>query len=56
MAESTATDLHTGLQPAEAAQRLQETGPNLVPDAKQNQLVAFLLKFWASVPWMLRPP
>jgi H+-transporting ATPase len=53
MAESTGTDLHSGLRSAEAARRLHETGPNLVPDEEQNQLLAFLLKFWAPVPWML---
>ena len=42
-----------GLSSSEAERRLQETGPNTVPEDKRHPLRALLLKFWAPVPWML---
>ena len=42
-----------GLSSAEAERRLQETGPNTVPEEKRHPLRALLFKFWAPVPWML---
>lgn len=42
-----------GLTSAEAAQRLQQYGPNEITEAKPNSVLVFLQKFWAPVPWML---
>jgi H+-transporting ATPase len=45
--------LSTGLSSQEAAQRLQQYGPNAVAEEKRHPLLNFLRKFWAPVPWML---
>ena len=42
-----------GLTSREAAKRLQEYGLNTVRQERANRLSAFLVKFWAPVPWML---
>ncbi|MDA8216144.1 MAG: plasma-membrane proton-efflux P-type ATPase [Dehalococcoidales bacterium] len=42
-----------GLTAAEAAKRLQQYGPNEVPERRENPWLSFLRKFWAPVPWML---
>jgi H+-transporting ATPase len=42
-----------GLTSAEAAQRLQQYGPNEVTETKPNSVLVFLQKLWAPVPWML---
>jgi H+-transporting ATPase len=42
-----------GLTSAEAAARLRQYGPNIVPERRPNRLLVFLSKFWAPVPWML---
>jgi H+-transporting ATPase len=42
-----------GLSSQEAAARLQKFGPNAIPEQKPHPIRAFLLKFWAPVPWML---
>jgi len=43
----------TGLTSQEAAQRLQQYGPNAVAEEKRHPVLIFLGKFWAPVPWML---
>jgi H+-transporting ATPase len=42
-----------GLTSSEAERRLQQYGPNLVPEQSARPWLSFLLKFWAPVPWML---
>ncbi len=42
-----------GLSTAEAARRLQQYGPNAIPEPKPNPWLQFLKKFWGPVPWML---
>ena len=43
----------SGLSAAEASRRLQEFGPNSMPDASVHPIRSALGKFWAPVPWML---
>jgi H+-transporting ATPase len=43
----------TGLTSVEAQQRLQQYGPNSLPEEKRRSLLVFLKKLWAPVPWML---
>lgn len=43
----------TGLTSDEARRRLEEFGPNAVPDTALHPLRRALTKFWAPVPWML---
>jgi H+-transporting ATPase len=42
-----------GLTDDEAKKRLEQFGPNAMPDTTVNPLRAALRKFWAPVPWML---
>ena len=42
-----------GLSSDEAGHRLQELGPNSMPDASVHPIRRALGKFWAPVPWML---
>ncbi len=42
-----------GLSTQEAAERLKKFGPNAVLEPKSHPIRAFLMKFWAPVPWML---
>jgi H+-transporting ATPase len=42
-----------GLTEEEARKRLQENGPNSIPEQRRHPLRAFFKKFWAPVPWML---
>src|SRR5580698_6685198 len=42
-----------GLTSDEARRRLQQSGPNAVPDTSIHPLRRALTKFWAPVPWML---
>src|SRR5580704_14195046 len=42
-----------GLSGDEARRRLQELGPNAMPDASVHPVRSALGKFWAPVPWML---
>jgi len=42
-----------GLTSAEAHSRLQEDGPNAMPDVSAHPLRNALAKFWAPVPWLL---
>ncbi len=55
MASSTVKDvpLPAGLTSEEARRRLQQSGPNAVPDTALRPLRRALSKFWAPVPWML---
>src|ERR1019366_382264 len=43
----------TGLTGDEARRRLDEFGPNTIPDAAMRPWRRALAKFWAPVPWML---
>jgi H+-transporting ATPase len=43
----------TGLTSDEVRRRLEEFGPNTVPDTALHPLRRALTKFWAPVPWML---
>jgi len=45
--------IHHGLSEEEAQSRLSQFGPNAIKEDAAHPLVAFLLKFWAPVPWML---
>jgi H+-transporting ATPase len=42
-----------GLSSSEADRRLQQYGPNEVPEKKVNPLVKFLGYFWGPIPWMI---
>src|SRR5579864_4922566 len=46
-------DPPTGLTSDEARRRLQQFGPNAMPDMSAHPLRMALEKFWAPVPWML---
>ena len=46
-------DLPTGLTSGEARRRLEQLGPNAMPDTSVHPLRMALEKFWAPVPWML---
>ncbi|MGC8625629.1 MAG: plasma-membrane proton-efflux P-type ATPase [Phycisphaerae bacterium] len=48
-----AVSVAEGLSAQEAAERLKKFGPNAIPEQKSHPIRAFLLKFWAPVPWML---
>ena len=48
-----AVSVAKGLSAHEAAERLAKFGPNAIPEQKPHPIRAFLLKFWAPVPWML---
>ncbi len=43
----------TGLSNQEAQQRLQQYGPNTIPERRPRPLLVFLSKLWGTVPWML---
>jgi H+-transporting ATPase len=45
-------DLH-GLSTQEAQQRLQQYGPNSIPEEHPHRLLVFLRKLWGPIPWML---
>ena len=42
-----------GLGAEEAARRLEETGPNELPEKTVSPLVKFLGYFWGPIPWMI---
>jgi H+-transporting ATPase len=42
-----------GLSSSEAEKRLQQYGPNEIPEKKVNPLVKFLSYFWGPIPWMI---
>ena len=48
-----ANDSPNGLTSDEARRRLQESGPNSMPDTAVNPLRRALTKFWSPIPWML---
>ena len=43
----------SGLSSNEASSRLQQFGPNSIPDTSVHPIRSALGKFWAPVPWML---
>ena len=43
----------SGLSSSEANSRLQQFGPNSIPDTSVHPIRSALGKFWAPVPWML---
>ncbi|WP_457752083.1 plasma-membrane proton-efflux P-type ATPase [Thermococcus sp.] len=42
-----------GLNGEEARRRLQEVGPNEIPEKKVHPLIKFLSYFWGPIPWMI---
>jgi len=42
-----------GLSSSEAQKRLQQYGPNEIPEKKANPLIKFLSYFWGPIPWMI---
>jgi H+-transporting ATPase len=42
-----------GLSSTEAEKRLQQYGPNEIPEKKVNPLLKFLRYFWGPIPWMI---
>ncbi|GAB6136063.1 plasma-membrane proton-efflux P-type ATPase [Thermococcus prieurii] len=42
-----------GLSSEEARRRLQEVGPNEIPEKKVHPLIKFLSYFWGPIPWMI---
>jgi len=42
-----------GLNEEEARRRLQEVGPNEIPEKKVHPLIKFLSYFWGPIPWMI---
>jgi H+-transporting ATPase len=53
MTASIDVQVPTGLTSEEARKRLENFGPNAVPDTSLHPLRRALAKFWAPVPWML---
>ncbi len=51
--ENPSTPLDAGLSHAEAEKRLQQYGPNTLPEQKTRLWLVFLKKMWGPVPWML---
>jgi H+-transporting ATPase len=43
----------TGLSSAEVERKLQQYGPNEIPEKKVNPLRKFLGYFWGPIPWMI---
>lgn len=42
-----------GFSSLEAQKRLQQYGPNEIPEKKENTLLKFLSYFWGPIPWMI---
>jgi H+-transporting ATPase len=42
-----------GLSSSEAEKRLQQYGPNEIPEKKVNPFLKFLSYFWGPIPWMI---
>ena len=42
-----------GLSSAQSNERLQQYGPNEIPEKKENPLLKFLSYFWGPIPWMI---
>ncbi len=54
MAELASTAKATiGLTSAEAQHRLEQYGPNEIPEHRPNPALVLLQKFWGPIPWML---
>jgi H+-transporting ATPase len=51
--ETLPLNAEAGLTSEEARRRLEQFGPNAVPDTSLNPFRMALEKFWAPVPWML---
>jgi H+-transporting ATPase len=51
--KSLPVNVETGLTSEEARRRLEQFGPNAVPDTALHPLLMALDKLWAPVPWML---
>jgi len=47
------SSLKTGLSTAEAEKRLQQYGPNEIPEKKVHPIVKFSTYFWGPIPWMI---
>jgi H+-transporting ATPase len=47
------TPASVGLSSREAQDRLNQYGPNAVPEQRSHSIIAFLGKVWGPVPWML---
>jgi len=43
----------SGLSSDEARSRLQQGGPNSIPDTSVHAIRSALGKFWGPIPWML---
>ncbi len=43
----------SGLTSSQASERLQEIGPNEIPEKKKNPFIEFLKNFWGPIPWMI---
>ncbi len=43
----------SGLSTTEAEKRLQQFGPNEIPEKKTNPVIKFLSYFWGPIPWMI---
>lgn len=52
-ADASIKNLAGGLSQAEAEKRLQQYGPNALPEQKIRLWLVFLQKMWGPVPWML---
>lgn len=42
-----------GLTEAEAQRRLEQYGPNEIPERRSHPLLTLARKFWGPIPWML---
>jgi H+-transporting ATPase len=42
-----------GLSSSEAEKRIQQYGPNEIPEKKANTIIKFLGYFWGPIPWMI---
>ena len=42
-----------GLTSSAAEKRLQQFGPNEIPEKKKNPLIKFFSYFWGPIPWMI---
>ena len=47
------TEASVGLTSAEARHRLQQYGPNEIPERRPHPVLVLLKKFWGPIPWML---
>ncbi len=47
------TDKTKGLTASDAQSRIQEYGPNEIPEKKQNAFLKFLKNFWGPIPFMI---